>query len=551
MLTVSQRIRQFIDNVPPVVRLALLLLILLRVPWLFSLVERDEGVFGYVGFVLATGGAPYADVVDHHGLTLYVLYAISYHLFGPGVIPMRLLVLGLQMLQIGLLYDLAARWFKRTAAAWTVICFVLFTNIPVFEAHYGLTQPLAMPLGLLALWIYERRCAGASGKASGGYTRWYLLVWLLIALATSIRLTLVMAGVALALTVCVDTLRQAQTWQAGLLTLLRRGLLALAMLLLVWAVIALWLLHLGSLDEFIVILGETFVYGVQTAYTVPPMRRLTLLEGAPMFALAALGLLVILVQAGRLRRGHLLLLLWSLLFTFVVTRPPMWGHYFIQIIPFAALLAGVAFAYALQNRQKPENDPTLTRFKSRYFGGRAIARPYTTVANRRDTRWGIRRWLLVVIFISTWLISIPHIVGHYPNMHPPIPEGRQLFNLADQLSYSDQMATGALLNDLMRRLQAQDPAAKLYVYGNSPLIYWLSEQRAPVRDTYAINYFGWVVHEHGDPHPFVTVRRPTTQVVLLSRLYRRPALTDVEYYVTQFYEHVATIGAVDIYRRPA
>ena len=513
MLTIARRAKQIYNAVPDWVRFAVLLLILLRIPWLFSLIERDEGVFGYVGFVLATGGAPYADVVDHHGLTLYALYALSYHLFGPGVVAMRLLVLGLQILMLMVLYDLALRWFSRTAAIWTVICCVLFINIPLFEAHYGLTQSLAMPLGMFGLWIYERCVLNAESKQA--YMRWYVFAWLLLALASSIRLTLAVAGVALALTICVDTLRTAKTLRSGLLVLFQRGLLALSMVLLVWGVIALWLLHLGALDEFIVILGETFVYGMQTSYTPLPMRQLTLLEGLPMFALASLGLLAVLLRIGDLRRGHLVLLLWSLLFTWVVTRPPMWGHYFIQMIPLAALLAGLAFAWALR-------------------------------ANKRK-RFAPARWVLVAVFVGAWLVSIPRMVGHYPNMHPPIAEGRELFNLADQLSYSDQMATGALLRDLM---QSADPAEKLYVYGNSPLMYWLSEQRAPVRDTYAINYFGWVVHEHGDPHPFVMVRRPTTQVVVLSQLYRRAALTDVEYYVMQHFEHVATIGAMDIYQRP-
>ncbi len=494
--------------------LSIVLLVVLRLPWLLAIIHRDEGLFGYEGFLLMQGGLPYVDVVDHHGLSLYVLYGISYWLFGTSIIPMRVLTLLLHVLMLIALYDISKRWFGITVARWTALLFALFSNLPVFEAPFALTESLATPFAVVGVALYERYRADDTRSIA-----LYMLAWFLLAFATSIRFTLAFMVLMLALVVVVDTLGDVRrTWLARVEALLWRGAIAAAMGALVWGVIVLYLAARGALGAFGQILGETFLYGTQAAYVGVVMRVFLLQQGLPMFALSALAVLALLLGFRQLGRGHYVLIWWTLVFAYVVTRPQMLGHYFVQVLPVGAMLAALG-VIALIAFFEP-----FTRHRAYAVGG------------------------ALVVVLGLFLYSAPLAIGQYPDMRPPTASA-SVFSYADSRSRADQHELSRVVRQAMATARAENPAAQLYVYGNAPATYWLAEEFAPVRDTYAINNYAWVVHEHGDPPPFALARADDTAVVVLFDAYLRQPRNDVTYYVTTFYDFVARVGSATVYQR--
>lgn len=500
-------------RVSPLV-LAMVVFLSLRVPWLFSLIERDEGLFGYVGYVFITGGAPYQDVVDHSGMLLYTFYGLSHWLFGAGVIPLRIVVILMQLGVVWGLYRLAKSWFDEQTATMTVLLFALFANIPVFESHNALSESLSVPFMVWGMVAYDYWRRNERG------TGWYALAWLLIAIASAVRLSLAFGGIMLAVVVTFETLlNRDETWLMRIRHLFWRGFVAFAMVALVWGLSALVMFQRGSLDDFIRIFYESVVYISNALYPPIELRILYLQQGLPMFALSVLGLIALLRRVRSLRRGTWILIWWTLVFGYVVTRPQMWGHYFIQIIPMLSVLGAVGLL-------------ALVRWSGRLL---------------RDDKRGI---LLAGTIVGGMLFSTVYFaLPQYPNMQPFFGGDPRRFHYADSFSYADQMAMSHTIQRLMADARKTNPNARLFVYGNSPLTYWLANEYAPRRDTFSINYYDWVVHEHNDLPLFEQVKQPEIEIIVVYDLYVPDVLNDTLYYVHTHYEQVERIGGATIHRR--
>lgn len=52
---------------------------------------RDQGIFAYIGQTILRGGVPYRDAFDHKTPALYVVYAVAFALFGPGMSSVHVL----------------------------------------------------------------------------------------------------------------------------------------------------------------------------------------------------------------------------------------------------------------------------------------------------------------------------------------------------------------------------------------------------------------------------------------------------------------------------
>jgi len=483
----------------------LVVFLLLRLPWLQTLVERDEGIFGYVGYVLATGGAPYRDVIDHHGLGLYAMYGAAYSCWGPNIIVMRVLVLGLQLFEIPLLFWIARTWFSKEVANWTIFFFVMFSSIPIFESHYALSESLATPFAVFGVYFYAR------WRESKNVTH-YGLAWFFVAIASTIRFTLAFSGIILVVLFVIDVISKHRAWVSRIRILLWYGLWAFFLVSLVWAAVLMVLKAIGSLEAFVVIIPETFRYGTELPYVHSAMRSLIGKEGLPLFAFLLIGLLSMLLQIRSWNREHFYILLWAAMFVMVVTRPPMLGHYFIQLIPAASIIGAIGMVHFVTSLR------TLCR--SRYM------------------RYASQLVLLTTVFG----ISFIHAIKHYPDMQVGLDIERHIFAYSDSRSYQDQLELANIVRDLLPDEEG------LLIYGMEPAIYWLAEKRAPVRDTYTLNSYSFQVHSHSD-NPFALVRGPNIKVVVMYDLYMNPTLDGVEYYVSTYYDYYTRIGEASVYIR--
>ncbi|MCX8043924.1 MAG: hypothetical protein N3B18_07360 [Desulfobacterota bacterium] len=116
--------------------------------------ERDEGLFGYIGQVVLNGGMPYRDAVDHKPPLVYFLYALALTVMPPTAAGVHIFLLCYNFLTLIVLYWVA-RCAGGTPAAgfWTALVFGVFSTSPELEGFAASSEMLMLlPLSLSLLF---------------------------------------------------------------------------------------------------------------------------------------------------------------------------------------------------------------------------------------------------------------------------------------------------------------------------------------------------------------------------------------------------------------
>lgn len=116
--------------------------------------ERDEGLFGYIGQVMLNGGMPYRDAVDHKPPVVYLVYALALTMVPPTPAGVHMFLLCYNFLTIIALY-FVARCAGGTPATgfWTALTFAVFSSSPELEGFAASSEMLMLlPLSLSLLF---------------------------------------------------------------------------------------------------------------------------------------------------------------------------------------------------------------------------------------------------------------------------------------------------------------------------------------------------------------------------------------------------------------
>lgn len=146
---------------------ASLLSLLLRWPALRLPLERDEGAYGYLGWLWLQGGVPYRDAFDHKPPLIHFLYSLLLLIGEPGVLAVRLGATFWFLLGVALVYGIAwSLWDRLTAFLATLLYAVVGSSFTlqglVFNTEQALVVPALAALWLLAWYIDGRRWQAAA-----------------------------------------------------------------------------------------------------------------------------------------------------------------------------------------------------------------------------------------------------------------------------------------------------------------------------------------------------------------------------------------------------
>lgn len=306
---------------------ALLRLRLLEVP-----LERDEGEFAYMGQLILRGEVPY---VAAHNMKLpgvYYAYAAILALFGESTAAVHLGLLLINLACIGLVFALARRLFDDATGAIAAAAFAALSlshSVLGYAAKGEHFVVLFMLLGVLLLagertWVRLALAGLACGvafvmKQHAAYFDLFGIAWL-----------------------ALDGYRRSERW--------RRVVLEIAFfavgVLVPFSITCLAMAALGAYDEF---LFWTFVYAREYVAQIPLGVGLEQLGARLREIFGSSPLLWLLAVVGafapafdpRARRPAPFLLLFAA-FSFLAVTPGLRfsEHYFVMLLPAAALLAG-------------------------------------------------------------------------------------------------------------------------------------------------------------------------------------------------------------------
>ncbi len=425
-------------------------LVLLTASTFLTPVSNDAGAYLTIADGWLIGKLPYHDLFDHKTPGIYALYALILAATGRSLTAVQLVQLAGQIACAGLVAWIAWRQWNWLAGALAGV--LMLYGSAAFSGPHLTTEAwvavcIAAALALL-LWRKGVQPAGWQWFAAG----------LAVGLAGLFKQT----GLATLLAFGGWAWLQRDGWRG----IMRRWLWLLIGCALPLAVTAAYFAANGALDD----LWRDAIWVNLTNY--PRLSPMTLLRGNLVnlrgFPLLWLGVLVTLIFARpRLRRAFqpdTAALLWLTLLTGLLPLlHRSYGHYVLQALPPATILAGAGLAGGWawlvgKVTARDDMDAGLRGHDANH-------------ASSRPRRWTSRVVLAAVIVgvLALALIDLPR----WP---------RYLAYTGDLVRTQDQAATAVE--------RATQPGEPILVVTDSPQIYFLSNRQPPIRWQYLlpINY---------------------------------------------------------------
>lgn len=430
--------------------------LLLRLLWLNSLIGRDEGLHGYVGWLWTQGKIPYVNAYDNKGPLLYFLYASVNSIFGSSIIYMRLLNDLLFIISIAMIYTLARDWYGKTAGVASAIFYGIFMNAPIYEGQLALSESIALPLlvGSIYFWSSYLKLNNKKFLLFSG-----LFFSLSFLTRQSIGLMLPVLLIMLIFFSKKTEINLNKNQARDILSNLSAFFLGIAIPLMITSLY----FHLnGALLAFLNnAIVKPFEYfkgsyippngeSVSLFLTYIPLSLffVIIVQGLPLWVSGFLG-----ASIAAIRRTiyDKVVLLWLVIFCFIISRPPSFGHYYQQIIPPMSLLAGTFISQIL-------NGINIRRIKSIFKTKNFSVAEAATIA--------VIALLLITSIPAAYMQSI-----QFPNYN--IKWEFVEWRFADGQSLENQ-------THLAEYLRMNTPRnSKILVHGSAAEIYWLSGFEAP------------------------------------------------------------------------
>lgn len=153
------------------------LYVALRLPGIGVPLDRDEGVFGYMGQLILDGGLPYRDAVDHKPPVSFYINALALCFVPPTERGIHVFLLVYNFLTLVCIFFLGKVYFRSLSAGlWCAFAYGVFSASPAIQGFTASTEmwlllPLALSLLLAVTGARNRNTlllllSGAAGAAA-------------------------------------------------------------------------------------------------------------------------------------------------------------------------------------------------------------------------------------------------------------------------------------------------------------------------------------------------------------------------------------------------
>lgn len=326
-----------------------LVYVLIRLNTVSIPLDRDEGVFGYVGQVILNNGLPYRDLFDHKPPVVFYLNALALLFVPPTATGIHTFLHVYNFLTLIVLFFLAKTYTESyTVGLWVAFTYAVFSSSPAIQGFTASTEmflllPISISLlcGVLAVQrrsILFSLVSGICGalafftKQTAGFILVFICLYLIASQVSSSLTKKTSKKTAIAILL---------SWGAGCI--------------LVPLLLAAYYYYHNVFDEFLYwSFTHNLIYckRISVWQTLSRVYSLGLKIMKGNFLIIAMGLAVSLFACFR-RNPKGSFMLGFLLCSFLATVPgPVYLHYFAQIAPAVSLAAGWALALCLSTIRK-------------------------------------------------------------------------------------------------------------------------------------------------------------------------------------------------------
>ena len=325
-MIVMGKIKKFLAN-HKVLILIILLALLLRFPWLYTTIEKDEGEFGYVTWKFLSGDN-LVSMSTNKPPVLFMLYSTPIYLFGNSIVPVRIFNNILFVISIFFFFKFTKQFFSKKIALFSTLFYAVFMNIPIFEGYLAMPESLLMPFLLISLYSFKKYISSKE----------YLFLFISSAFAF---ITVLIKHQAIFLYILLIS---------GLFIYKEKNKIE-KIGVLFFPLIVLVGLGIIFLNEYIFlkILNLTF-QPFFSGYVSKGYILLIIFEGSLLLLFSIIGIKKVFSKV-KLTKNELFIIaffIFTLIFSII---PPAFGHYYLFLIPSLAIFSGIGIVYVLKTKQ--------------------------------------------------------------------------------------------------------------------------------------------------------------------------------------------------------
>lgn len=306
--------------------------------FVYELMDRDEGSYGFIAQEILRGGIPYRDAIEMKPPGVFYLYALAIKLFGATVSGVRIFTTIYSQLTLLCVYACARLLYGWKAGLLAALFFALFGSVPLMEANGSNTEVFfCLPLVAAVLCMLK---AGQSGRKE--------FVWasaFCAALAALIKTVAAPYIIVLA----IFSLFVNPSFRARVQNIIG---FTLVFWLMIGSAVGYFYLQ-GALHDFL-LWNLTIPFNYAKGLSVSgPALKVVLPRLAPEYLTIVIASLPALYHGVIKRRDFGFALMLSIVPAVVagISMPmKFFPHYFVQMLPFFCILAGVGVTLVLRMR---------------------------------------------------------------------------------------------------------------------------------------------------------------------------------------------------------
>lgn len=319
----------------------------IRIQYMNTVLDLDEGTYLTVGMLFAKGKIPYQDVYESKPPLLHLLNAINYLIVGNDILLSRIIIIIIAAFTSVTLYLITKQAFDNRTAILASLFFTIFSSSPLLGGFKNLTEPYAVLFGWIALAFFFK---AVKNKEE---VKLYLISGFFIGCYIMIRLT----GLLLILYLFLWLIITTKNWKKikpMFWSFIGLGIIPLSFLTFFFIKGALpdllyWLTEpVSGFKEYVVVTLHAKGLWFINVFTAT----------APLWFLSTIGII--------LRRDHIstMIFYWGnfLLATFFLSFLPAFPHYYYEILPILCILGSSGCFHIISLRK----DNHLDSSKSRY-----------------------------------------------------------------------------------------------------------------------------------------------------------------------------------------
>lgn len=469
---------------------------LLRIPSLFEPYwYGDEGIYLVLGQAIRKGVTLYSRIHDNKPPTLYYLAAMAHTVFG-----FRLLLLCFMAPTIYFFHRLNQIFLSSKAAKFATFIFLILTSIPYIEGNIANAEVFMLLPTILAIYLFCKK--NLSSKNSNLSIKNLIIIGLLLGFAFTIKIPVAIEFVFLCLWLFIDNLDSFKKVFSKIFYLFIFSLSFLLPILL-WSI---YFYFKGAIKPFLVAsLFQNF--GYLSSWSTGTQKSSVSSGGVITRLLVLLGvwlIIFILKNRGVISKKFSFILFWfsATIFGSLLSGRP-YPHYLIQTLPPLILLIIEIFDFK----------------------------------NKKNQFFSLFSIFIFALIIYKFNFSFYSVSNYYSNF----------YSLSRKSSSDYRNYFGFEVNNIYKISDFiksnTNPNDKIFVWGDQPSIYALSERLAATK--YIVAYH--VVDFGGYQITMDKIKSNLPKFIIYYQMPSRP-FPDLDSFISKYYFIADTIGDATIFK---